>query len=300
MQACRSTLVTIALLTAALMPVQAQDEAPSLEELTQLAFPKWSDDSEGRVRQIALTSVTQAWRTDAPPQRLRAGQQRKVEVEPARVVRLAQNRFALIVKLRPLAADNASEVGRGTPVGLAAYVFQTSATGWKLSRRQEPFDLQGLDGQLQIDEVELSQQRRGLVAEYDSCWQGRCAAYLVLYELGKDGVQPKPLLQQALHGDNLYARPDCVARLRPVLPERSLVEPDHADQPVAPGRCYAIKGSWRIAPSAATPGTLTLQFSGGVSEAAGTPAERVERSMRFDYRAGKYQAVDGRNPIPSV
>jgi hypothetical protein len=83
-------------------------------------------------------------------------------------------------------------------------------------------------------------------------------------------------------------------------------DPAYADEPLRPGRCYAIEGRWEVAKAAAsatTPGPLTLRFTGAMSKAskdANAPAQRIDQSMKFEYRGGRYVPVSGSNPIPDA
>lgn len=277
----------------------AQVAAPQPEELMQLAFPKWSDEEGGRVVSIATSALTRGWDT-------RQGKQRKVLVVPRRVVRVAPERWLLLAAMTPVGDSGEPQVAHGTPLGLAAYTFKPGKDGWAVARRQEPFDLQGFEGRAEVDVVPLgaaAQAAQAVHARWGSCWQGHCVEVFALYALGADGVKPQPLLLQKIKGANVYSRPDCVERLRGLLP--GLAAPDGAREQPAPGKCYAIEGRWEIgaAGEGTSPGPLTLRFTGaisGASKLANAPAQRVEQSMTFEFRGGRYVPVSGSNPVPDA
>ncbi|XLZ70647.1 hypothetical protein ABT364_01400 [Massilia sp. SR12] len=286
----------------------AQVAEPQAEELMQLAFPKWSDEEGGRVVSIPTSALTRGWDT-------RQGKQRKVAVVPRQVVRVAPERLLLLAAMTPVGDSGDPQVSHGTPIGLAAYTFKPGKDGWAVARRQEPFDLQGFEGRAEVDVVPLAPASQAAHVRWGSCWQGHCVEVFALYALAADGVKPQPLVLQKIKGSNVYARPDCVERLRGLMP--GLAAPDGAGEQVAPGKCYAIEGRWEIAgagagaatgtstgtSAAATPGALTLHFTGalsGASKQANEAAQRIDQSMKFEFRGGRYVPVSGSNPVPDA
>lgn len=268
----------------------AQPSEPHAEELLQIAFPKWLDEEGGRSVAIPTSAVTRGWDT-------RQGKRRKVEIVPRQVLRVAPDRLLLLAAMTPVSEDGERQVAHGTPIGLAAYLFKPGKDGWKVARRQEPFDLQGFEGQAQLDVVPLSASSKALHVSWGSCWQGHCVDLFALYKIGPDGVQPQPLVLQKIKGSNVYARPDCVDRLGSLLP--GMAPPDGRDERVPPGKCYAIEGRWEIAGS----GALTLRFTGAMSPAskqANAPAQRIDQAMKFEFRGGRYVPVSGSNPVPDA
>lgn len=288
-------LVAAALLAMpALALAQAADPQP--EELLQIVFPKWVDEEGGRVQSIPTNAVTRGWDT-------RQGRKRNVIVVPGQLVRVAPDRLVLLAALTPAGDGGGAQVAHGTPAGLAAYVFKPGKDGWKLAKRQEPFDLQGFEGKAQVDVVPLSATAQAVQVRWGSCWQGHCVDLFALYALGADGVKAQPLVLQKIKGGNVYSRPDCVDRLGAILP--GMAQPDGRDEQVPPGQCYAIEGRWETAGMApgAAPGPLMLRFSGAISKAGkqgNTPAQRVEQTMKFEFRGGRYVPVSGSNPIPDA
>lgn len=277
----------------------AQVADPQPDELLQLAFPTWKDEEGGRVVSIPASAVTRGW--DA-----RQGKRRLVAVVPRQAVRVAPDRIVLLATMTPVHESGEPQIAHGTPVGLAAYTFKPGKNGWSVAKRQEPFDLQGFEGRAQMSLVPLTASAQALHVSWGSCWQGHCVDLFALYALGPDGVKAQPLLLQKINGGNVYARPDCVDRLRGIV--QGLQPGDHAyaDEPVRPGRCYAIEGRWEVttaAASASTPGPLTLRFTGAISKAgkdANAPAQRIDQSMKFEFRGGRYVPVSGSNPVPDA
>lgn len=275
---------------------QAPEEGmPSVGDLIAVAFPKWADDSEGRVQAIPLTKLTQRWTPETPPQ----AKQRKVIVEPKLVLRAAPGRYVLLATMQPAADDGVAQWSHGTPAGLAAYTFSTSPAGWKLLKRQEPFDLKGFEGAAHVEAVRLSATVQGLVVEYGSCWQGSCGRWLSVYEVGKDGVKPAGIADMPLAADNVYARPDCVQRLRPELPGLRPGDPAANAAMAPPGDCFKIEGHWKIEEAAATPGAFIVDFSGAHS-AQDHPAQRIFERLRYQWRGSKYETGSGVNPVPKI
>jgi len=283
-------LVIAALLSVPALAL-AQAAEPQPDELLQIAFPAWRDEEGGRVQSIPTSAVTRGW--DAKQAR-----KRNVIVVPRQVVRVAPDRLVLLATLTPAGDGGVPQIAHGTPVGLAAYTFKPGKDGWKLAKRQEPFDLQGYEGRAQVGVLPLSPATQALHVTWGSCWQGRCVDLLALYAIGVDGVKPRPLLLQKIKGGNVYSRPDCVDRLAGIV--QGLQPADSGpDEKVPPGRCYAIEGSWDVAGT----GALTLRFSGAMSKAdknGNAPAQRVDQAMKFEFRGGRYVPVSGSNPIPDA
>jgi hypothetical protein len=288
-------LLAFALCAAPLLAA-AQAADPQPDELLQIAFPQWRDEEGGRVQPIKTGAVTRGWDK-------RQGRQRKVALVPRDVVRVAPDRLVLLAQMTPVDENGVPQLAHGTPVGLAAYTFKPGKDGWKLARRQEPFDLQGFEGKARIEVLPLPEAGHAAHVSWGSCWQGRCVDMVALYRVAKDGVQPKPMLLQKSGGSNLYSRPDCVDRLHGYL--APMAAPDGREEPVAPGRCYAISSGWLIGAGRAggTPGPLTLSFKGAISRAtkeANLPAQPVEQQMKFEFRGGRYVPVAGSNPVPDA
>lgn len=288
--------IFVAALLAAPVLAAAQPADPQPDELLQVVFPKWVDEEGGRVQSITTSTVTRGWDT-------RQGKKRDVVVVPRQVVRVAPDRLVLLATLTPAGDGGAALVAHGTPVGLAAYTFKPGKDGWKLAKRQEPFDLQGYEGQVAVDLVPLSANTQALHVSWGSCWQGHCVDLFALYALGADGVKPQPLVLQKIKGGNVYSRPDCADRLGGILP--GMTPADGRSEQVAPGQCYEIKGRWDIAGAgkAAMPGALILQFTGAMSKAGkqgNEPAQRIDQVMKFEFRGGRYVPVAGSNPIPDA
>jgi len=268
----------------------AQATEPQPDELLQIAFPKWTDEEGGRVQSIPSSAATRGWD-------MRQGKRRNVIVVPRQVVRVAPERIVLLAALTPASEGGAPQVSHGTPVGLSAYTFKPGKDGWKLTRRQEPFALQGYEGQAHMDVVSLSPKSQALRVTWGSCWQGHCLDQFALYAIDADGVKAKPLVLQKIKGGNVYSRPDCVDRLGGILPGMTL--PEARDEKVPPGQCYAIEGKLEIGQG----GSLTLHFSGAMSKSASqanAPAQRVDQAMKFEFRGGRYVPVSGSNPIPDA
>jgi hypothetical protein len=273
---------------------QAPDgDMPSMSDLLAVAFPKWADDTEGRMQTIAQTKLTQRWTSDAPSK----AKQRKVIVEPTLLLRAGPGRLVLLATMRPAGDDGAAQWSHGTPAGLAAYTFTTSPSGWKLLKRQEPFDLKGYEGAAHLEGVRLSGKVQGLVAEYGSCWQGYCGRWISVYEVGKDGVRPAGIADLPLAADNVYARPDCVKRLRPELPGLRRGDRVAEGDSVPPGDCFKIEGRWNIEEAEAAPGAFLVDFSGAHS-GKDSAAQRISQRLRFQWRGTRYEPGSGSNPVP--
>ncbi|WP_342117632.1 hypothetical protein [Pseudoduganella sp. OTU4001] len=280
----------IAALLAVPALASAQPADPQPEELLQIVFPKWADEEGGRVVSIPTSTVTRGWDT-------RQGKQRKVAIVPRQVVRVAPDRLVLLAAMTPVGESGDLQVSHGTPIGLSAYTFKPGKDGWQVARRQEPFDLQGFEGRVQMDVVPLPAAPHALHVSWGSCWQGHCVDLFALYAIGMDGVQAQPLVLQKIKGGNVYSRPDCVDRLGGLLP--GLAPPDGADEKVPPGKCYAVEGRWEISGG----GALTIRFKGAMSTAskqANEPARRVDQVMKFEFRGGRYVPVSGSNPVPDA
>ncbi|AKU20273.1 hypothetical protein [Massilia sp. NR 4-1] len=303
-------------------PALAQEagefELPAASDLLVLAFPKWLDETAGRVQTVKLSSGHPEWSGAAAevlPASARKGKPRLVKraapakamprtqsviVEPAFVSRLGEKRYVLIARLSKATADGMPESSHGMPVALAAYTFETSKNGWKLVQRQEPLAYVGYESQADIQPLQLSAQRMGLSASYGSCWQGHCNEWLSLYEFGKDKVNPAPILELQLNDSNAYSLPDCLGRLQEVVREfRGRIDGGY-DEPDASHDCVALRGDWSVSTSAQQPGDITVRYTGAVSEGGKhgvQTAAEVDQLLRLQYRNGKYLPVAGRSPI---
>jgi hypothetical protein len=274
----------------------AQDDTlPDADDLMQLAFPKWSNDSEGRVQRVRVIPTPQGWAGGSKGK----AEQRNVSVQPRFVTRIDSKRVALIAAMAPANEDGSADISHAQPLGIAAYVFQPSKAGWKLSARQEPFALRGFFGQADIVQVQLGQGKPAVLVEYGSCWQGYCNTWVSLYEFDAKGVRAAPVLEQVIQASNTGALTGCPERLSSLMPGmRSAMERDEDDERrAAAQRCIVVQGKLRIDDS----GDIAIAFEGARSESLrGTPqpAEPVAQTMRFVYRNGKYETEDGANPAP--
>lgn len=316
-----NTRSALALGAALLMahPVHAQEageaELPAASDLLVLAFPKWQDDTTGRVQTVKLASGHPEWNgaAEAAPAGKGKGKPRAVKraapakpfsqsviVEPAFVSRLGEKRYVLIARMSKASADGMAESSHGMPIALAAYTYETSKTGWKLVQRQEPLAYVGYESQADVQPLQLSAQRMGLSASYGSCWQGHCNEWLSLYEFGKDKVNPAPILELQLNDSNAYSLPDCLGRLQEVVREfRGRIDGGY-DEPNPAHDCVALRGDWSVSTSAQQPGDITVRYTGAISAGGKDgvqPAAEVDELLRLQYRNGKYLPVAGRSPI---
>jgi len=251
-----------------------EDELPAAADLIALAFPKWSDDTDGRLQSIAPARAAAGGRAKSaarsPSQA--ASRVQQAIVTPAFVLRAAPGRYVLPATLQAAGDDGAPELSQSTPAGLAAYTFTTSASGWKLLKRQEPFDRKGYEGEVRIEPVRLSDSVQGVVAEYGSCWQGKCGRWISVYAVSRDGVQPAAMADVPLAADNI-ARPECAQARRPEE---------------AKG-CFRVEGRWHVEPSALAPGAFVIDFGG----------EPLKQGLRYQWRGARYEA-GGASPVPKI
>jgi hypothetical protein len=277
-----------------------EDPLPAAEDLMVLAFPKWTDDSDGRLQTIRVNAVARAWAGGSK----KKAATRQVIAQPKFVARLGPKRIALIATLVPAYADGTPDASHVQPLGLAAYIFTPSKAGWKLGARQEPFALHGFFGAAGVTPLQLAPEHPAVLAEYGSCWQGYCNSWVSLYDFDAKGGRVKPVLQQAVEAKNLGALPGCPERLAPVVPGiRAYSEGSEEDFRAAEAkRCIAVQGVMHVAQSGREPGDITIEFTGGRSESLrGAPqaAEPIAQRMRFVYRKNKYEVEAGENPAPA-
>lgn len=279
----------------------AQEETlPAAEDLMVLAFPKWTDDSDGRLQAIKLNAVARGWAGAGKSKTAT----RLVIVQPKFATKLGPKRIALIATLVPAYADGTPDISHVQPLGIAAYIFTPSKAGWKLSARQEPFALHGFFGAADISQLQLAPDYPAVLAEYGSCWQGYCNSWISLYDFDARGVRAKPILQQAVEAQNIGALAGCAERLAPVMPGiRAASDGTEEDLRKADAqRCIAVQGVLQVAQPERGPGDMTIEFKGARSESvrgAPQPAEPIAQKMRFAYRAGKYEVESGQNPAPA-
>jgi hypothetical protein len=276
---------------AASAPVAAPLPTPA--ELMALVFPGWTDDPASHLQTVSLpgpgpASGRAGWR--AGPTRVLA--------EPKLVLRLDAGHVTLIAGLAPVGENGKPAAGQLTPMALASYQFEQHGAAWAAAGRQGVFAWRGFYGTANVRAVALSAQRQGIGVEYGSCWDGYCGTWLALYEVDKGSVGREPAVEMALSGANMDSGADCQRRLRaPPTPRAAMPARDSGSQD-----CYAIGSSWTIAPSRDLPGDLTLRYQGAISRAdAGLAAPSlVDQRQVLRYGGGKYRAVSGFNPVPSL
>jgi hypothetical protein len=127
-------------------------------------------------------------------------------------------------------------------------------------------------------------------------------------------MRTQPAVELSLSGHNDNAAFDCERRLQPLIKH----EHDHGphDDSEKPDRrdCYAIEGSWTIAPmpNAAPgpahdpgdeqPGDMVIHYQGAMSRAAAhaAPPVVVDQRQVLRYGGARYRAISGFDPVPPI
>ncbi len=269
---------------------------PSPSKLAEIAFPGWSGSTKTHVRTVHLMRENRnGWDVDEQGAALAL-------IEPKLVLQSAEDRLTLVAGLVPADADGRPAASHATPMALAAYQFHRGGDGWRLVSRQEGFDFQGFFGDATVRPVALSERRAGIAVESGSCWQGYCGTWLAVYEFRDGRAMPEPVLETALGGANINSAGDCARRLQPLVAAKNHDDHTDGDVPAGSHDCYAIEGRWSVARSEAEPGEVTLRFKGAMSrrDASAAPAAAIDERERFQYRGGKYEWVEGDNPVPAI
>jgi len=274
----------------------ASSPLPAPAQLMALIFPGWTDTPASHLQTVALPGPAPAsgragWR--AGPAR--------VIVEPKLVLRLDADHVTLIAGLAPVGEDGKPAAGQLTPMALASYQFEQHGAAWTAAGRQGVFAWRGFYGTANVRAVALSAQRQGIVVEYGSCWEGYCGTWLALYEVDKGSVQREPAVEMALSGSNTGSAADCQRRLLPP-PKRPAPMPARDSGLAGSHDCYAIGSSWTITPSRDGPGDLAIRYQGTTSRAEAylVAPSVVDQRQVLRYGSGKYRAVSGFNPVPSI
>lgn len=266
---------------------------PAPAELAPLAFPGWSAQGAAHVQTVQVpfgTAEPHGWHTGAV----------RVLVDPQLVLRADAAHVVLIAALVPAGEDGRPAAAQATPMALAAYQFERQGSAWRLSQGQGIFAWRGFGGHATLRAVALAQGRQGLGVEYGSCWDGYCGTWLALYELDKGGVRREPAVELALSGTNVDGAADCARRLQPLRRAQAGAAP--GERGGEPHDCYAIDGSWTLDAAHEQPGDLVIHYEGALSraEARLLPPAAVDQRQVLRYRDGKYRAVSGFNPVPSI
>lgn len=268
---------------------------PAPAQLAPLAFPGWSATEAGRVHTVQIpfgTPEHDGWRSG----------QVRVLVEPQLVLRADAGHVVLIAGLVPAGDDGRASAAQATPMALAAYQFEKRGSTWHLGVNQGIFAWRGFGGNATLHAVALGRQRQGLGVEYGSCWDGYCGTWLALYELDKAGMHREPAVELALSGANTAGADDCPRRLQ--LSGRA--QPVAAQVKARAGAdahdCYAIDGSWAVDAAQDQPGDLVIHYQGSINRAESrlSPPLPVDQRQVLRYGDGKYRAVSGFNPVPSL
>lgn len=272
---------------------------PAPAQLAPLAFPGWSATGPGRVQTVQIpfgTAEHDGWRTG----------QVRVLVEPKLVLRVDAGHLVLVAGLVPAGDDGRARAGQATPMALAAYQFEKQGSTWHVSLSQGIFAWRGFGGNATLHAVALGGQRQGLGVEYGSCWDGYCGTWLALYEQDKDGMHREPAVELALSGANTGSAADCPRRLQPLAGAQPAALRTHAAMPARDDAdandCYAINGSWTVDAAHDQPGDLVIHYQGAINrgESRSAPPLAVDQRQVLRYGGGKYRAVSGFNPVPSL
>jgi hypothetical protein len=274
--------------------------APAMAQLMAIVFPGWDAAASTHVQTVPLPHMPGFTRAGAANWHAGPNQ---VLAEPQLVLRTDAAHLTLVAGLVPADDKGKPEVSHVLPMALAAYQFEQRGGSWALAGRQDVFALRGFFGEARLRAVELAGQRQAVAVEYGSCWQGYCGTWLALYELNKDKVSREPVVEMALSGTNVDGAADCMRRLQPLVkphPQDAAAR----DEGIAPDShdCYAIESSWAIEASRGQPGDLVIHYQGAMSraDAHAAPPVAIDQRQVLRYAGGKYRAVSGFNPVPSI
>jgi hypothetical protein len=284
----------------AAVPTSAPAGGPPAAQLMAIVFPGWDAAASTHVQTVTLPHMPGITRAGAANWHAGPNQ---VLAEPQLVLRTDAAHLTLVTGLVPADDKGKPEVSHVLPMALAAYQFEQRGGTWALAGRQDVFALRGFFGEARLRAVELAGQRQAVGVEYGSCWQGYCGSWLALFELNKDKVSREPAVEMALSGTNVDSTSDCTRRLQPLIKPRAQ-DPAARDEGIAPDShdCYAIESSWAIEPSRGQPGDIVIHYQGAISraEAHAAPPVAVDQRQVLRYGGGRYRAVSGFNPVPSI
>jgi hypothetical protein len=225
-----------------------------------------------------------------------------VLVEPKLVLRTDASHLTLIAGLVPAGDDGRANTTQATPMALAAYQFEKRGSTWHLDGNQGIFAWRGFGGDATLHAVALGGQRQGLGVEYGSCWDGYCGTWLALYEPEKAGMRREPAVELALSGANTGGADDCPRRLQLSGKAQPIAAQAKARAGADAHDCYAIAGSWAVDAAQDQPGDLVIHYRGSINRAESrlSPPLPVDQRQVLRYGDGKYRAVSGFNPVPSL
>ncbi|MFK3739592.1 hypothetical protein [Massilia sp. TN1-12] len=273
----------------------ASSDLPAPAQLAPLAFPGWSAAGPGRVQTVQIpfgTAEHEGWHTG----------QVRVVVEPKLVLRIDAGHLVLIAGLVPAGGDGRASAAQATPMALAAYQFEKQGSTWHASLSQGIFAWRGFGGNATLHAVALGGQRQGLGVEYGSCWDGYCGTWLALYEPDKGGMRREPAVELALSGTNTAGAADCPRRLQLSGRAQPIAAQVKGGADADAHDCYAIDGSWAVDAAHEQPGDLVIHYHGAIQrgESPLSAPLAVDQRQVLRYASGKYRAVSGFNPVPSL
>ncbi len=252
-------------------------------------------------------AASQAASAIVPPQTLPAPEPTEVWVKPRQVVRINDERAALVFESAPFNKAG-KEWTPDTQAWLGVVFFQKIANGkdkeqgasakdvpeqWQVEQFVPYVDALGYNGTAGESEVyKLSQDHYLLAFNTAQCASGLCVGWLNAYQLHAGDMQP--VLRVQLSGSNFGAYTDCAARLL-----------GHRKAPAASAAsggshhtCYAIDGETHLLSREVGDADLVVQYNGWRST-PGHTRQLIQLSERYRMVDGRYQRLgQGKSAIP--
>lgn len=269
-------------------------------DLMRAVFPGWQDKQEGNGRVFDV---------DVPDRDDKGNFSRdlvssRLDIRPREVIKLDDTHAVMLTEGVEVTDDGERVDSHASGAWLGAYFFRAEGTGWTLERRDDGVDYDGFEGSYGDSHVvKLASGEFGLLLETGSCWQGYCGSWVSVY-----GISPA-------HIDNLARSIKVSATNRGSSDECSdvLTHGDASETSRSPNaggdyasaegtpQCFDVNGNIAVDQGTNGPGDLRITFGGfeTVADKQGASIRRVRDVAVYRMKDGKYQLVEGRNPVPS-
>jgi hypothetical protein len=214
----------------------------------------------------------------------------RAEVTPLYVVKLDDTHAALVSQVLPVGDDGAPMDCHACSGAVGAYFFEHSASGWRMSARQDAVLASGVGGSLGNTKItKLGDTHFAFTVEWGSCWQGYCGTWLDYADLRIDKASPQPGIRLSVENDGAHGACSALAAPKGETPE------DVDD--LGPHECLDIQSTWRFQGN-----RLLVAFEGRLSQLDKSgqlqPTQKIRQQAVYEATPGKLALVSGSNPIP--
>ncbi|WP_322032654.1 hypothetical protein [Paraburkholderia sp. J76] len=273
--------------------------SPSLKrtDLMRAVFPGWRDTRQGKER---IFDADVPDRDDGGHLAKNFGSER-LDIRPREVIRLDDTHAVMLTEGVEIGDDDTPVDSHSSGAWLGAYFFRLDGGRWTLERRIDGTDYAGFMGTYgQSRVVRLSPREFGLLLESGSCWQGYCGSWLNIYDLAPGRVDK---LADGIRtaASNLGGKEECEKILKRDGDFLASKFAPHGESTGGSPQCFDVDSQISVIPGINGPGDVTLSFSGSATATnnSSTQVKSVDGVAVYRIENGRYQLVEGSNPVPS-